>query len=289
MGLLDDLHTQVEKIRDEEARKNAELKAQEAFYELRLKHVMQRAHKYLEEVVESLNIIAPDIYVSYPLDPSRPKGVSLRQADYFFNSDNSRHPRQIDILAHCSLTEPVEFYVPTNDAASKQTEYLQSCQFPHDRRNKLDKLYNVCGATFTLEGPMKVHIRLLANPAEKCVNIHLRNLESEPVKKYKIAPEKVNEELLERLARLLIRDETHLVEVQIDEDFRSELRRKIEEDNLAKERDLAQAYAEIEADRLREKEAKKLMNRARRTVSRGKHEFLKLVSKAQALARIDKK
>lgn len=287
MGLLDDLHNQVQKIRDEEARRNAELKEEEAFYELRLKHVMQKAHKYLEEMVESLNIISPDIEVSYPLDPSEPNGVSLKQTQYLFSSDNSRHPRQIDILAHCILAEPVEISVPTGDAASRQSDYLQECQFPHHRKNKLDKLYNICGATFILEGPMKVHIRVLANAADKCVYIQLRNLESNPLKKYKLAPEKLNEELLERLGRMLIREESQLVEVNVSQDFRSELQEQIKRDKHSKEQDLALAYAEIEAEKLQAEEAK-LVNRAKRAMIKGNQELLSIILKAPKLIRRSK-
>ena len=131
---------------------------------------------------------------------------------------------------------------------------------------------------------MKVHIRFLADAAEKCVYIQLRNLESQPVKRYKFAPERVDEKLLERLASMLIRKESNLVEVEVCQDFRGELRRRIEEETRAKERDLAAAFAELEADKLKTQEAK-LLKRARNAVSKGHIELRKMVSKTAAVGR----
>ncbi len=131
---------------------------------------------------------------------------------------------------------------------------------------------------------MKVHIRFLADPAEKCVYIQLRNLESQPVKRYKFAPGRVDEKLLERLAGMLIRKESNLVEVEVCQDFRGELRRRIEEEKRAKERDLADAFAEREVDKLQTEEAK-LLKRARKAVSKGNIELRKMVSKTAAIGR----
>ena len=185
MSLLDSLQSQVEKITEEESRKNAELLEQEAFYDNHLKQVMVRVHNYFQEIIKNLNIVAPDIYPSYPLNPIERNGVTLKQADYAYNYDNARHPRQIDIVTVCDLKRPIEFYVPTADAALNHSNLLESYQFPHHRKNKLDKLYNICGATFILEGPMQSQIRLSSNPAEKCIDVFLWNMENQPFKKHR--------------------------------------------------------------------------------------------------------
>ena len=267
MALLDDLQVEVKNIRAAELEQNTELEAQKEFYSIHLKPVMLRAYDYFFELVESLNVIASDIKVSYPLDPSLKTGVILHQSDYKFSSDSGKNPRQIDILCSCALEHHHEFYVRTEEAAQKFSDLLKGFRFPFHRKNKLDKRYNIGGATFILEGPMKVHIRILAHAADRCVYIGLRNLEDQPIKRYKFAPEKICDELLERLARLLIREELNLIEVKpVSDDVRDELRRQLELDKIREEEDLAQAYADLEAERLAEKEAR-LVNRVRRTVA----------------------
>jgi len=279
MALLDDLQVEVKNIRAAELDQNAELAAQKEFYSVHLRPVMLRAYDYFSEIVESLNVIASDIKVSYPLNPSLKDGVILQQSDYKFSSDCGKSPRQIDILCSCTLEHRQEFYVRTEEAAQKLSDLLESFRFPYHRKNKLDKRYNIRGANFILEGPLKVHIRILAHAADRCVYIGLRNLEDQPVKRYKFAPEKISAEFLERLARLLIREELFLVEVkQVPDDVRDELRRQVELDKIREEEDLAQAQADIEAERLAEKEAR-LVNRVRRAVAGRTREVLEGFSK----------
>ena len=210
MSLLNDLQSQVEKIMEGESRKNADFPEQEAFYDNHLKQVMVRAHNYFEEIVENLNIVVPDIYPSYPLNPIERNGVTLKQTDYAYSYEHGRHPRQIDILTICNLQRPIEFYVPTAEAVLNHSNLLESYQFPHHRKIRLDKLYNICGATFILEGPMKAQIRISANSSEKCIDVFLWNIEKKPFRKYRFSPEKVDDQLLQRLARMLIRKESVL-------------------------------------------------------------------------------
>ena len=267
MGLLDDLQVEVKTIRAAELDQNAELKAQEEFYSVHLRPAMLRAYDYFLEIVESLNVIASDIKVSYPLNPSLKGGVTLHQSDYKFSSDCGKTPRQIDILCSCTLEHHQEFYVGTEEAAQNLSDLLESFRFPHHRRNKLDKQYNIRGATFILEGPLKVHIRVLAHAADRCIYISMRNLEDQAIKRYKFTPEEIDTELLERLARMLIREESFLVEVkQMPDDVRDELRRQVELDNIREAEGRAQAQADLEAERLAAKEAK-LVNRIRRKVA----------------------
>ncbi|RLA50125.1 MAG: hypothetical protein DRR42_13985 [Gammaproteobacteria bacterium] len=278
MGLLDDLKLEVQKIRAEELERNAEFESQEKFYDEYLKPVMVRTYGYLSEIVGNLNIVVPDIHPSYPLNPSLKHGVTLNQANYEFHFDNRKSPRQIDILCTCILDQPQEFHVATEEAVVKHADLLKSYKFHYHQRNRLDKLHNIRGATFILEGPMNVHIRVFAHAADKCIYIDLRNLENQPFKRYKFSPDKVDDELLERLARLLIREESTLVEVKVCDNVRDELRRRLELEKCRDEEDLAEAYAHMEAERLAEKNAK-LINRTKRAVAEGVGQVLKAFSK----------
>jgi hypothetical protein len=278
MGLLDDLKTEVVKKQQQESEHNTELTTQDEFYQQQLQSVMLRARDYLSEVVENLNAVAPEIYREYPLDPSLPDGIKLRQADYVFREDDSLNPRQLDLTCTCTLEKGHQFIAPTKEAVSRCAEMLESYKFPHHCRNKLDERHAVASATFILEGPMKVHIRLLAHPEDRCIYIFLQNIEDLPLKRYKFLPEKVDAELLDRLARVLVRKESKLVEVKLSDDVRDELRRKLELEKRGQEEELARAHAYREAEKLAEEEAK-LANRARRGLARAAGEVLQVFSK----------
>jgi hypothetical protein len=81
-------------------------------------------------------------------------------------------------------------------------------------------------------------------------------LESQPYKRYRLSAKRVNPALLERIAKVLIREESQRVEIEVSDDFRSDLRRRLEIENRRKQEELARAYAEIEAEKLVALEAK---------------------------------
>lgn len=278
MGLLDDLQSEVKKLKEDDLKQDAELRAQEEFYDAQLKPVMVRAYDYFSEIVENLKIVAPDIRPNYPIDPQEREGITLNQSDYQFDFDNVKNPRQINIYCTCTLEQPREFHVPTKDAVLKYAELLKSYGFPHHCKNHLDKLYNIRGGTFLLEGPLNIHIRILAHPADRCIYLIFRNLEDQPNKRYKFLPEAVDDVLLERLARVLIREESKLVEVQVSDGVRGELRRQLEQEKNRNEEDLAQAYLDMEAEKLAEEEAK-LINRTKRAIAEGVDKVSKIIKK----------
>lgn len=266
MGLLDDLKKQVEEKEQQERQQNAALEAQQAFYETHLREVMRRTHDYFSELVEHLNAVAPEVSPAYSLAPPQEPPISLKQEGYSFRSDSYEKPTNILVNCVCSLEQRCEFYVRSKVAIDNYSALLDSHNFPYYTRNELDERHNVANAIFVLEGPMKVQIRLLASPKDACIYVDLLNIEAQPVKRYKLPPEAVDEALLDRLARMLIREEQTLIAVKISDDARAALRRKLEEEKRRKAQELADAEAEREAERRAEEEAK-LINRAKRTVT----------------------
>lgn len=275
MGLLDELQREVDTKRAEEQRQMAELEAQEEFYESQLKPVMVRAFHYWQEVIQNLNIVERDVRPSYPLDPSIRNGITLAQGDYRLDYDNWKSPRQINIDCICTLAQPHQFHLPTKDAVLKHSDFLDSYEFAYHRRERRDKHHNIRSAFFFLEGPLPVNIQILADAKERCISVHLRNLESQPYKRYTFLPDKFDDALLERLALLLIREESALVEVAISDDTRKELRTQVELDKRRSEVELADALLHLASEKERN-ENTKLINRLRRTVALGAGKLLRI-------------
>ena len=112
MGLLDDLQNEARQIKVREAQQKVELAAQDEFYKAQLRPVMLRAYEYYAELIENLNVVAPDIQANYPLNPLIDGGIPLRQANYKIKLDSTETPRQIDIFCQCMLAAPYKFYLP---------------------------------------------------------------------------------------------------------------------------------------------------------------------------------
>jgi hypothetical protein len=275
MSLLEDLQKEVREIKEDEVEKNAELEVQQAFYDSSLLPVMTQVCSYFEEIVENLNIIKPDIQAKYPFIPNSERGVSLKQSHYKFRSDNRNHPRQVDINCRCALEKPYEFYLATQKAVEAHVDLLNSYNFPFHRKDQLNSNHEMVGARFFLEGPIHVHIRITASPGDRKVHVALRNMGEQPIKRYKLSPDDVSGEFLERLAKLLLREITQLREVKLGENYRHQLQTQIESENREEEEALAQAYADRESLRLAE-ESRTYINRSRVAV----------VEKAQAIRKL---
>jgi hypothetical protein len=208
-------------------------------------------------------VVSPEITVRYPLDPNRPEGLPLRQANYRILVDNTEAPRLLDVLCSCELAKPHAFYVPTSLAADNRSKLLNAHGIPFHRKNKLDNFYNVSGATFILEGPMTARMRIKAEPSLEAVQVEVRNLFPDPEPRlYRFAPEEFNEDTLEKMGKFMLRQIPHLSETNVDEAYRAGLRRKLRHDRMAKQQELARAHEEREAE-LAAEEAARLHNRAR--------------------------
>jgi hypothetical protein len=275
MSLLGDLQQEVRKIKAREVQENAELEAQKEFYQAHLRPAMVRIYEYFAEIVEHLNIVEPDVKARYPLNPQLENGVALKQSQYKFRSDNRESPHQIDIFCKCTLEKPHEFYLSSPKAALNHEELLLSYSFPYHRKNRLDRHHDIKGATFILEGPMTVHIRIAASPADRSIHIGLRNLERSPVKRYKFKPEAIDEQFLERLAKVLIRQVPQLVEFKVDNTLRDKLRNQLDRDQYLTEQDFAQAEAERRTEEQSRKQAKLINLNGRKAVERAR-EVLKV-------------
>jgi hypothetical protein len=278
MSLLHDLQQQVRKIRAKEAAQDAERDAQAEFYQLHLRPVMQRAYVYFAEIVEHLNVVAPEISIRYPLDPQLPNGIAIKQAQYKFRADNREAPHQIDIFCRCTLQKPHEFYLSSPRAIQRHAELLDAYNFAYHRKNRLDRHHQIRGATFILEGPMMIHLRIAASGADRSIQVGLRNLEQQPVKRYRFAPENVTDELLERIAKVLLRQLPQLVDQTVDPGVRNQLQHQIEQERFEFEQDIAQAYADRQ-DVLEAQREATLLHRTKREVTAQARKLLDLVTR----------
>lgn len=230
MDLLDEIQNKARQIRVREAEQKIELATQDEFYQTQLRPVMLRAYEYYAELIENLNIVAPDIKAAYPLNPLLDSEIPLQQGNYKIRSDNKEAPRQIDFFCRCTLVAPCKFYLPGRKAVQNHAALLENYNFTHHRKNRLDLSHNIRGATFKLEGPMIAHVRLAANPSGRNVHILFRNVERKPLNRYVFPPEAVDDELIERVAKVFIRQVPMLVDRTVDASVREPLRNQAERD-----------------------------------------------------------
>lgn len=262
MSLLADLQSQAAEKRADELALREEQQAQEEFYASKLRPAMIQAREYFDEVVANLRVIGPDIKCKYPLNPESSQGITFHQSDYDFFYDEASNPTQLTIGCICRINRAADFYVPTKARVEKYAELLNSYGLTYHQKNRLDDHYNIRGATFFLDEVLPAKIIIQSHPADRCVYVYLKNFEKAPLKKYSFSPEKLTMELLERIARMLLREETELVKVTVADHFREKLQQQVQSERLKKEREVAQGLAYLDSSKRAEQESR-LINRAK--------------------------
>ncbi|MEP4484805.1 MAG: hypothetical protein ABJ013_04175 [Halioglobus sp.] len=258
MSLIESLRSQVLEKESEHAARIAEREAQEAYYQKSLKPAMLSTLTYFSEVVSNLRFLETTSTVELPVSPDTESTVTLEQGNYELLHDDIKNPVCLEIIGECSLVSPQRFHLSTPEQVAHYTEFLDSIQFSYHRKTQLDSFYEIKSATFDLEGPMKVGIRVEASATNRCVYIYLRNLEGMSTRRYQFAPERINSDLLDRLAKLLLRQESKLVKVEVCSNMRSVLREQVEAEKLERDADIARAMQEMLLERQAEADAKKL-------------------------------
>jgi hypothetical protein len=254
MNLLESLRSEVKVKQAEQARSLAQHEREQEYYRDTLRPVMLKAKVYLSEVVDCLRFLDSHMPVELPLSPDNKSMVSMDQKGYELFYDDSVNPTHLELVFDCDLVRSQNFHLPTRGEVERYTEYLDSLDFPYHRKTQLDRQYEISSANFKLEGPLKVRIGIVASPADRCIYIHLRNLEATPRKRYKFSAERVDTALLDRLSRLILRQETDLVTVELCPETRQRLRNQVENGRRERLEDLKNAFEERRLAQLAERE-----------------------------------
>ncbi|MEP5568583.1 MAG: hypothetical protein ABJN62_12155 [Halioglobus sp.] len=263
MSLIESLRNEVEIRESEHAAILAEREAQQTYYEDSLKPSMQEARSYFLEVVRNLKFLKTVTPVSLPMAPDGESLVAMEQSGYEFFYDNANNPMRLDIVCECLVSGAQRFYLSTPDKVAQYTEFLDGLHFSYHRKTELDSKYEIRNATFELEGPLKVGVTIEASLADRCIYIYMRNVEGLAKKRYRFAPEKVDTALMERLARLILRQEETLVNVTLPNEVRNELSMQVMAERQEREKDLKIAIEEMRLERLAEVEARKLSTKVK--------------------------
>jgi hypothetical protein len=280
MTLLDDLKAQAADVKAAEFALREEQQAQEEFYALSLRPAMVQARDYFDEVIRNICIVDPSIECSYPFDPNQMAGVTFTQSEYAFDYNDSRNPRQLYIRSICRLRKPAEFYVPTKKGVEKYAKLLHDHVLPFHQKNQLDERYDIRGATFILDEALPAQIRILSSPADRCIYVDFRNFEEKPFVRYRFNPDQLTIEMLEKIARVLLRKEPKLISFDVSEEFRGELQKQLEIDRLKKEKDVEEGLAYLETEQQAEEKEARLINRTKSALSSGRQRVVAAISSA---------
>lgn len=232
MGLLDELKHEAENLKARQEDETAQDTTQAAAERTRrmLEPKMKALYKYFTEFCEHLNVVTPDVSGDYLLEGLGTL-TNLRQGDYKLNTDDPESIQKFTFHWSCSRPGRQEFKVQNPIIAEKHRETLWNYNLKFNKRD----LQNGAGASFVVEAFVPVSCEFEADPARGVVNLKLKNLGALGIINHSYPPDKVNEELMDEFAKLVLRRPNRFDELS-GEKMSDTLRQRIRE-SVEKERE----------------------------------------------------
>ncbi len=236
MGLLDDLkqEAQEHKAREDEGQDptqaNAESDSDAEQARRKLAPKMKALYNYFKEFNEHLNAVSPDVSGDYLLEGLGTL-TNLRQGDYKLATDDPRSIQKFTFHWSCSGSGRQEFKVTNPIIAEQHREALWNLNL---RFNKRD-LQKGAGAVFVVEAYVPVSFEFEADPVKNVISLKLKNLGALGLVNHAYPPDKVNVELMDELAKCVLRRPNRFDELN-GEKMSDTLRQRLRE-NVEKERE----------------------------------------------------
>lgn len=232
MGLLDDLKQEAQELKSKEGEAPDTTQVDEGAERARrlLEAKMKALYKYFSEFNEHLNVVSPDVSGDYLLEGLGTL-TNLHQGDYKLATDDPKSIQKFTFHWSCTGQGRQEFKVANPILAEKHRETLWNMNL---RFNKRD-LQKGAGAVFVVDAFVPVSFEFESDPEKNVINLKLKNLGALGVVSYSYPSDKVNVELMDELAKCVLRRPNRFDELN-GEKMSDTLRQRIRE-NLEKERE----------------------------------------------------
>ncbi len=236
MGVLDRLAEEARESRQRREAADSARTRQETAARARLTPALDRVARYLERLVTHLREMDRAVEVEYRLDDIGTL-AGLRQQSYRVTRDDEQDGGAVRLLFECAGPSPLEVKVHGHEQAESRGRKLRgaglSCKSsPVSRR------------VMRLRVEPKVPVRVSFSPDlhRERVWLELRNLNGIGVQRYALAPERIDEELLDAVASLVLREPSAFAELTgsvVADTRREDLKRRLARDRRRRDAELA--------------------------------------------------
>lgn len=224
MGLLDDLKQEAEELKskeDESAPEDTQAEMERARRLLEPK--MKALYKYFTEFCEHLNVVTPDVSGDYLLEGLGTLS-NLHQGDYKLATEDPNSIQKFTFHWSCAGRGSKEFKVSNPIIAEKHRETLWNLNLKFNKRD----LQNGAGAVFVVEAFVPVSCEFETDPVKNVIRMKLKNLGALGIINHAYPPDKINEELMDEFAKLVLRRPNRFDELS-GEKMSDTLRQRIRE------------------------------------------------------------
>jgi hypothetical protein len=239
MGILDELKKEAEAAEAEKARDDTVRQQELERSRAEIEPLMQSLYKYFSELKQHLTAVNKEVAAAYDI-----RGVGLveglQQGQYGVSTERIEQIDKFTFRCVCAATGV--YQVNQRDAASVASyrDYL--------RDNGLKAKVRDTGkdsALFMVEPVVPVVIEFKADYERKAIRLRLRNLKDIGVTRHLLSLDKVNETMMDELAKAVLRtpnkfDETignalsNSYKTRIKEQVKEQMRQKLQEEESAR-------------------------------------------------------
>jgi hypothetical protein len=236
MGVLDELKKEAAEVRAKVDEESSTTVQESGKNRRQLEPKMQALYKYFSEFAEHLSVVSPDVSGDYLLEGLGAL-TNLQQGDYQITTDDPKSVQKFTFHWSCSRSGRQEFKVPNPAAAEvvRETLWNQNLRF-----NKRD-LQAGAGALFTVEAYVPVSFEFEADYDRGAIALKRKNLGTLGVTKHKYSPDKINGELMDELAKCVLRRPNRFDELsgdKLSETVRQRIREQVEAERRQRDTEL---------------------------------------------------
>jgi hypothetical protein len=257
MGVLEQLRQEANQKKSAEQQEVDLVQQREQLYQTQILPKMQEVLKYLQELVEHLNYLEVPIQVEN-YSAKYPKLGALAQKHYKINTDGYGGFVALDKLQHINMTFYCEGTGELQHMVHGKAAIEQEVAFLHNKRltSKINRTAkNINGeeaANFSILRKIPVRVRFVVDYEQSRIKLLINNYEDFSVFAKSYAAEDINSEFLDELARYLLRQDNNFIKLEITDEYRENLRKKLQTIKQVEQHELA--LKEAEEERLRELE-----------------------------------
>ena len=236
MGVLDELKKEALEVRAkvDEEKSSTVVKSEHKRREIEPK--MKALYKYFKEFADHLGVVNPDVSGDYLLEGLGTL-TGLRQREYKITTDDPESVQKFTFHWVCSRDGRHEFKVPNPVTAEMHRETLWNMNL---RFNKRD-LQDGAGAVFVVDAFVPVSFEFEADYERGLVRLKLKNLGALGVMNHMYEPERVTGELMDELAKCVLRRPNRFDELcgnTLSDTTRQRIKEQLEQERIQRDTEL---------------------------------------------------
>jgi len=252
MGLLDDLKKESDKLRQIEQTEAERRAALEKIYEEVLLPKMQYLLGYLYELVQHLNYVNPEVIVNV-YSNEVPELSELKQSEYRIVTERSQDVDHFSLRFYCERHGYYEFETAGQTNIEREVQTLLARGLKHDCKRVAGQDNSAQRAFFRVQRRVPVVFDFATDIETSTIKIAIRNFENLDIRVYHFEPDSINDELLDILARYILREETDFLKVDISDEQRTAIRQQLQSAMQQREHEIAEAERHERQEQEKEK------------------------------------